>query len=259
MERSYDRSNELNLGEDDTDATVSPPQAIPPTPKDKMLAWSVHLFTASGVIWGLLSILAITDQRWIMAFAWMAVAISIDSLDGFLARRLRVKTVLPEFDGALLDNIVDYLNYVFVPAYFLARGNLLPPSFAVPGAVLILLASAYQFSQSDAKTEDHYFKGFPSYWNIVVFYLFVLNLDGWVNAAFVVLFSVLVFVPIKYVYPSRTTAYQRVTMTLAALWGIANLVVLVTYPNHHPWLLGYSLLFAAYYTAMSLWATFTSR
>jgi phosphatidylcholine synthase len=227
--------------------------------RDKLLAWSAHLFTATGALWGLLSLLAITNQQWILAFVWMSAAVAVDSLDGFLARRLRVKTVLPGFDGALLDNTVDYLNYVFVPAFFLTQHDLLPPGLSVVGAVLILLASAYQFCQDDAKTEDHYFKGFPSYWNILVFYLFMLEMDPWVNLVVVAVLAVLVFVPIKYIYPSRTTAHQSLTLTLAVLWAAAVIVTLVTYPNHAIWLVWASLLFAGYYVGLSLYQTFATR
>ena len=175
-----------------------------PSKKRIFSVWMTHLVTASSAVWGLLAILAITNGAWIEAFWWMAVAVAIDSFDGALARRVDVKKVLPQIDGALLDNIVDYLNYVFVPAYFLYATNLLPARFAVLGAALILLASAYQFSQSDAKTEDHYFKGFPSYWNVMVFYMFMLGTGPWLNLGITVLLCVLVFVPIKYIYPSRT-------------------------------------------------------
>jgi phosphatidylcholine synthase len=231
----------------------------PPTKRQKLLAWSAHLLTASGAIWGLLTLLAIANGEWISAFAWMGVAIVVDSLDGFLARRVRVKEVLPEFDGALLDNILDFLNYVFVPAFFLSQSTLLPDPVGVLGATLILLASSYQFCQDDAKTEDHYFKGFPSYWNIMVFYLFILNLNGWANFAVVAILALLVFVPIKYIYPSRTSFYQGLTLLLSALWGIAVIVIMFTYPTHSPWLVWYLLLYVLYYTAMSLVATFVTR
>jgi phosphatidylcholine synthase len=235
-------------------------QAIwPPTNRQKLLAWSAHLFTASASLWGLLTLLAITNGEWISAFIWMGVAIVIDSFDGFLARRVRVKEILPEFDGALLDNMLDFLNYVFVPAFFLTQGNLLPQPVGLVGAMLILLASSYQFCQSDAKTEDHYFKGFPSYWNIMVFYLFILNLNGWVNFAVVVILSILVFVPIKYIYPSRTSFYQTLNLAATGMWAIANAVILFTYPNHPQWLVLVSLLFALYYTVMSLVATYLTR
>ena len=230
-----------------------------PSKREKLLAWSAHLFTATGAIWGLLALLAITNQQWILAFAWMAVAVFVDSFDGVLARRVRVKDVLPEFDGALLDNILDFLNYVFVPAYFLSSSNILPPHIGVAGAGLILLASAYQFCQEDAKTEDHFFKGFPSYWNIMVYYMFVLSLNGWINLAIVVLLSALVFVPIKYIYPSRTSIHQKLTLALGGIWGIVNIIILTTYPSHKPWLVWVSLLFAVYYTGMSLYAMHISE
>ena len=227
--------------------------------REKLLAWSAHLFTATGALWGLLSLLAITNQEWIQAFVWMAIAILVDSFDGFLARRVRVKTVLPEFDGALLDNMVDYLNYVFVPAFFLSQTDMLPQSFNILGAGLILFASSYQFCQNDAKTEDHYFKGFPSYWNIMVYYLFLLGLNPWVNFAVVAVLTALVFVPIKYIYPSRTSMHQGLTLVLSALWAIANIVIVATYPNHAAWLVWASLLFGLYYVGMSVYQMFAPR
>jgi phosphatidylcholine synthase len=235
-------------------------QAIwPPTKRQRLFAWSAHLFTATGSIWGLLTLLAITNGEWILAFGWMGAAILVDSFDGFLARRVRVKEVLPEFDGALLDNMLDFLNYVFVPAFFLSQSHLLPEPVSLLGAILILFASSYQFCQNDAKTEDHYFKGFPSYWNIMVYYLFILNLDGWVNFVVVAILSVLVFVPIKYIYPSRTNFHQALTLVFTALWAITNAIILFTYPSHSPWLVWFSLLFALYYTGMSLFATYFAR
>ena len=232
-------------------------QAIwPPTKRQKLLAWSAHLFTATGALWGLLTLLAVVNGDWITAFVWMGTAVVVDSFDGILARRVRVKEVLPEFDGETLDNMLDYLNYVFVPAFFLSQSNLLPDSVSTLGASLILLASAYQFCQSDAKTEDHYFKGFPSYWNIMVFYLFVLNLSGWANFAIVAILAILVFVPIKYIYPSRTTFLPTLNMIATGLWAISVVAVMATYPNHAPWLIWASLLFALYYTVASLVATY---
>lgn len=230
-----------------------------PSRREKSLAWFAHIFTASGVLWGMLTILAIINAQWILAFVWMSVAILIDSVDGFLARRLRVKAVIPEFDGALLDNIVDYLNYTFVPAFFLLSAGLLPPSMAFVAAALVLLASAYQFCQSDAKTADHYFKGFPSYWNIMVYYMFILGWNPWFNLAVVTVLAVFVFVPIKYIYPSRTRLYQGLTLTLVTIWGIANVIIMVTYPNHPQWSIWLSLGVAIYYMGMSLYATFRTE
>jgi phosphatidylcholine synthase len=233
-----------------------PDEEWSPSKKRIVSAWMTHLVTASSAVWGLLAILAITNAQWIEAFWWMAAAVFIDSFDGMLARRVDVKRVLPQIDGALLDNIVDYLNYVFVPAYFLYASGLLPNGFAVLGCALVLLSSAYQFSQSDAKTDDHFFKGFPSYWNVVVFYMFMLGSNVWLNLFFIVLFAVLVFVPIKYIYPSRTTVQPKIVMGWGALWGISCLAMLVLYPDVPLWLMVFSLAYVVYYHAISLYAQF---
>jgi phosphatidylcholine synthase len=223
------------------------------TNKQKALAWSVHLFTATGAVWGLLAVVAVIQHQWLLVFFYMAVAIVVDALDGTLARIFKVKGALPGFDGALLDNIVDYLNYVIVPALLLYQAELLPPVMDIVGAAMIALASAYQFCQSDAKTEDNYFKGFPSYWNVLVFYLFFLGLAGWVNFAVIALFTVLVFVPIKYIYPSRMSRHQRLTLGLTAIWGLMILIALAQYPEPSQALLWFSLLYLVYYVGMSFY------
>ncbi|MBX3010587.1 MAG: CDP-alcohol phosphatidyltransferase family protein [Caldilineaceae bacterium] len=241
------------------DVYLEPTEEWSPSLANKVLAWSAHLLTATGAIWGLFSILAISSHQWLLAFIWMALSVFVDSFDGIWARRVRVKSVLPNFDGALLDNMIDFLNYVVVPAYFLHESQMLPSQYALTGAAFILLASAYQFCQGDAKTEDHYFKGFPSYWNIMVYYMFVLGWSPWVNLAVTVLLSALVFVPIKYVYPTRTAIYQRLTMTLACIWGVVNVVILVQYPDYNPWLVWASLLFVIYYCWLSFYAMLQDR
>ena len=142
------------------------------TQTQKMKAWLVHIFTASGAVLGLIALWAIHERHFIAAFWLMGVTIIIDSVDGFLARRTQAKLVAPQIDGALLDNIVDYFTYVLVPAFFLLVTKLLPSGWEFIAVSVLALASAYQFTQPEAKTDDHFFKGFPSYWNIVVFYLF---------------------------------------------------------------------------------------
>lgn len=230
-----------------------------PSKRKLLFAWSTHAFTATGAIWGFLAILAIFNQEWVAAFAWMAISIIVDAFDGLLARRARVKEVVPGFDGALLDNMVDYLNYVVVPAIFIYSYGLIPSQFALLAVFLIMLSSAYQFCQSDAKTDDHYFKGFPSYWNILTFYLFILNWSIWTNLTIVMALVVLIFVPIKYVYPSRTVRYQRLTMVLVLAWGISCAAILIQYPEPNPNLIWLSLLFAVYYIGISLISMFTGH
>jgi len=222
----------------------------------KTLAWSVHLFTATGAVWGFLALRAIFAREWKLAIIWMAVAIFVDGFDGILARWLDVKTYARGLDGALLDNILDYLNYVVVPALFLVEADLLPASLAMPSAIAILLTSAYQFTQVDAKTDttnEYYFKGFPDYWNVMVIYMLVLGLNPWLNFGFLVLFNLLIFVPIKYIYPTRTTRLKRLTLIITYAYGVLGLVGLILYPHEPKWIWWVTLTYGVYYVALSLW------
>ena len=221
-------------------------------PVPMLLAWGTHLFTASGAIWCLLAIKASIEDRWTEAFAWLVLAVFVDSVDGALARWMGVKDVLPKFDGTLLDNLIDYVSYVIVPAFFLDRAPLLPAPFSFPAASGIALASAYQFCQTGAKTPDHYFKGFPSYWNVTVLYLLALKFDPWINLVIIATLTVLIFVPIKYLYPSRTPRFRKLTVTLTSLWGVMALVIIWQLPDPEPWLTWSSLAYVVYYFAMSL-------
>lgn len=225
----------------------------PPSLLRKALAWGVHLFTATGAVCCLLALDAGVGNHWREAFAWLALAVFIDAVDGFLARLLGVKEVLPHFHGDQLDNVIDYAGYVIVPAFLLHRAELLPPQWSLWAAAGIVLASAYQFCQSDAKTPDHYFKGFPSYWNVTVLYLLVLQLSPGTNLAIITLLIVLVFVPIKYVYPSRTPRLRRLTLTLAVLWGAALVAIVWQLPDPSRQLVAVSLLFVLYYFSVSLY------
>jgi phosphatidylcholine synthase len=207
----------------------------------------------------MLSILAIQRHEWRLLFLWIGLAIFADGFDGMLARRFRTKELAWRVDGALLDNILDYINYVLVPALFLVEIDLVPDGWALPTAALMLLSSAYQFTQVDAKTEDHYFKGFPSYWNVLVLYLFLFRWNVWINLAILLVCVVLVFVPVKYVYPSRTERNHTLNLILALAWGAAGVACLLLYPNVPAALLYLTLVFVAYYVVDSLVATLKLR
>ncbi len=231
----------------------------PPTPLRQALAWSVHLFTASGAVWGLLSVLAIQQHAYQAMFLWMALAVFVDGFDGFLARRFHTKVYAARVDGALLDNIIDYFNYVVVPCFLIIEYPLVPAPFAVPISAIILLASAYQFTQVDAKTDethDYFFKGFPDYWNAMAIYLLLLEFSQLTNLIILAVLVILVFVPIKYIYPSRTRFYPRLNMSIALLWGISSLLMVLTYPNIPTGLVVVNLLLVGAYFAMSLASTF---
>ena len=216
------------------------------------LAWLVHLYTASSAVTAFLATRAIFEYRFRDAFFWLAAALVIDASDGLLARAADVKGRLPWFNGSKLDDIVDYLTYVFVPAVFVWRSLLVPDTWAVPVASAMLLSSAYGFNQDTAKTPDHFFTGFPSYWNLVVFYLFVMHASPLVNAIVLLALAVLVFVPIRYVYPSRTPYWRAATVVLGLVWGVVLLVMLWQLPVVSPVLLWGSLMFPVYYVVLSL-------
>ena len=221
-----------------------------------LASWCVHAYTASGVVLAMLIVMA-AWQGDVTRALWLGlVALVIDGTDGMLARWVDVHQHLPGFDGALLDNIVDYLTYAFVPMVLLwSNGFLGTGSTAAVLAVVPLVASAYQFCRTDAKTEDHLFLGFPSYWNVVAFYIIVCDIGPGGAAALLLTCSVLVFVPIAYVYPSRTTALRGLTLVLTALWLVSYAAMLVQGDAvHHPWL-WISLAYLVYYAALSLWLT----
>ncbi len=220
----------------------------------KALAWSVHLFTATGAIWGFLSLLAIFEQNWHAAILWIIIAMFVDGFDGMLARWFHVKEYARGVDGALLDNIIDYLNYVVVAALILIKApNLLPAGLQMVGAFSILLSSAYQFTQVDAKTDEQsfFFKGFPSVWNFLVIYMMLLGLNPWINLTLLVICNILVFVPVKYLYPSRNTRLRRLTLGLTYLYGAIGVWALLQYPSVPQWVVWISLVYVAYYVLLS--------
>jgi phosphatidylcholine synthase len=216
-------------------------------------AWCVHLYTSLGAVVALFTILAIENGDFKQAFWLMFLAVVIDATDGTLARAARVKAVIPWFDGDRLEDIIDYLNYVIIPCFLLLRADLLPSQDSHWLAALPLVASAYGFCQKDAKTADYFFLGFPSYWNIVAFYLYVLKTPLWINGFLIIILSVMVFVPIKYIYPSRSPRLRRQTNSFGALWAVAVSLIIYRLPEPPAALVVASLAYPAYYTSLSLW------
>ena len=221
----------------------------------KSAAYGVHLFTASGAVWGFMAMYAILNAQWKVAILWMVLAMFVDGFDGILARRADVKNYAPNIDGGLLDNILDYFNYVIVPAvFFIEAPNILPNGWNFPVAFIILLVSAYQFTQSDAKTDgedDYFFKGFPSYWNVVAVYMLVMQWNVWINLGFLLLFSVLVFVPIKYIYQTRSGYLKKVTLGVSYLYAAIGVWGIFQYPDVPKWVVWSSFVYVGYYVVLS--------
>lgn len=197
-----------------------------PTAAQTLLAWLVHMFTASGAIVALLALLAVEDGEWGLALMWLLVALVVDGVDGSLARWARVSERAARVDGDTLDLVIDYLTYVFVPTLFMWRAGLISEALAPWLAAGILLSSLYLFARTDMKTEDGYFRGFPALWNLVAFYLFVLQPGPGTGALVVVLFIAMTFAPVHFVHPFRVRAYGIWLPLLAGLWAISTCALL---------------------------------
>ena len=215
-------------------------------------AWAVHLYTALGSVCAFAAVLATVQADYRLAFLWLLAATFIDATDGVLARAADVKTHVPHFDGARLDDIVDYLTYVFAPVFLMYRAGVLPEMWGVAVAAIVLLSSGYGFASTDAKADDHFFTGFPSYWNIVALYLFAAELPQAANAAMLLVLSALVFVRIGYVYPTRTPDLRVLTLGLGAAWALMLIAIILLMPEVPRLLLLVSLFFPVYYTVLSL-------
>ena len=220
-------------------------------------AWAVHLYTSLGLVLGFLALIAAADGRARDVAFLMALAMFVDGTDGSLARWWQVSRWLPGFDGRKLDDITDYLNYAFVPVYCIYRFDLVPAAW-LPALFVVLLAAAYGFCQTAAKTDDKFYTGFPNYWNLVVFYMYLLRWPPALNVLILLFLAVMVFVPIKYI-STQTFFMRTLYMGLLLLWSLNVLIILFNFDNPDPRLVYLSLFFPVYHTALSIYLNFRPR
>tara|TARA_B100000427_G_scaffold24012_1_gene17865 strand:+ start:430 stop:1122 length:693 start_codon:yes stop_codon:yes gene_type:complete len=192
----------------------------------KAPSYLVHIFTALGVVFGFLALLATVDGKIPEAFLWLAFALFVDGVDGTLARAVNVKQNTPEIDGAILDNIIDYLNYVVVPVFIFYSLGMAPEPYLLLSCIAILLVSCFTFTNTNIKTDDFYFSGFPAIWNIVVLYFYILESSEFTNFIFVILFCILTFIPFKYVHPFRVVEFRKITLMITSIWMITTTILL---------------------------------
>jgi phosphatidylcholine synthase len=184
----------------------------------RITALFVHLFTASGAVFAMLAMLAAANHQWSLMFLWLVVAFAVDGVDGPLARRFDVKTYAPRFDGVLLDLIIDYLTYVFIPAFALFESGLLPGWTGWVTIIIITFASAMYFCDGNMKTKDNSFHGFPGCWNMVVLVMFAIQPNFWIILALVSTLAVAMFLPLKFIHPVRTERWRLTSLPVTLLW-----------------------------------------
>jgi phosphatidylcholine synthase len=223
--------------------------------REKVAAWAVHAFTASGIVFGFLAMVSLLQGDKLATFLWLGVALFVDGIDGTLARRFRVKEVVPNFDGATLDNVIDYFTYVAVPALMIYWFDLVPPGWETITAATILAVSTYTFSNLNLKSDDFYFVGFPALWNVAVLYFHIMETTQITNLVVIAVLSVLTFVPWKYVHPMRVRALRKTNLTVTCIWSATILLLLF---DLGPTAIWYALFIASsiYFAVICLWRTF---
>jgi phosphatidylcholine synthase len=215
-------------------------------------AFAVHIFTASGVAFALLALIAAVRGDWVWMFWWLGVALAVDGVDGTLARRLKVAERLPRWSGDGLDYVVDFVAYVFVPGYAIAASGLLPSLVAVPLGLLIVTTGVLYFADRKMKLPGNYFRGFPVLWNAAAFYLFLLKPPPWIGAAAVTCLLILTFAPIAFIHPVRVARGRRFNIALLALWSLLAMDALVEGLSPSPWITAGLCAIAVYFVAAGL-------
>ena len=227
--------------------------------KQVAAAWAVHAFTASGIVLGFLALIAILEGDKLAVFIWLGLALFVDGIDGTLARHLKVREMTPQFDGATLDNVIDYFNYVAVPGMMIYWFGFVPEGFEIPATAAIMAVSLYTFANVGMKSHDYYFVGFPALWNLVVLYFHVLQTGPWVNLGVIVACCVLTFVPWKYVHPFRVQDWRKVTIPVTVLWAATSFRLVLINPEGEKALQASPTIFwlwvaaSVYFIVLSVW------
>jgi len=218
----------------------------------KIAAYGVHVFTALGAALGLWAIILTYDGFFQKALWVLAASVIIDSIDGTLARAADTKTNAPKIDGGLMDNIVDFVTWTAAPLLWIYATMHLP----VWVLLICAVASAFGFSNTRAKTDDNFFLGFPSYWNIVVLYIFLLNLPLQFASSILLMFAAVTFLPVKFLYPSRTDFLQMLTLILGSIFALQLLALLYYFDKSPAWFIYTSFIFPFYYFGLSFYLNF---
>lgn len=232
------------------DSSPSPPLI----PLHRRIAgMAVHLLTAAGAAAGLMALVAAFEQEFSAMFVWLGLALLIDGVDGTFARLAKVKQTAPDYDGAVLDLVIDYLTYVVVPVVAIWRSGLIAEDVALPLGLLVMVCSSLYFADRRMKMEDHFFRGFPALWNVVALYLFVFRMPGWVNVTIILLLCGLMFLRVPFAHPIRVRALRPLTLVITCVW-FASALVAVTHGLRTDVLAKLGLgLGGLYFIGLSVW------
>ena len=222
------------------------------SPLVRARAFAVHIFTAAGAALALAALIYAARGQWAAMFLCLGVALIVDAVDGTLARHLKVAEVLPRWSGDVLDLVVDFVTYVFVPAYAIAASGLLPEPLALPAGILVVITGALYFADRQMKTVDNYFRGFPALWNVAAFYLFLLKPAPWVAAGLIVALAALTFVPFKFIHPVRVARLRVANIALLLLWSMLALIALLRAFEPGSLVAGALIAIALYFLAVGL-------
>ena len=229
-----------------------------PTPPEGQMtprtaaAFAVHVLTACGAACALLALVAAVRAEWARMFMWFGLALIIDGVDGSFARRLRVAEVLPRWSGEMLDFVVDFPTYVFVPAYAIAAGGLLPQSVALALGLVVTVTGALYFADRRMKTSDSYFRGFPALWNVAAFYLFLLKPAPWLGAIMIAMLAAATFAPIHFVHPVRVPRWRVLNLAALVLWALLALFALEQNLDPPAWVAAALTVIAIYFVIVGL-------
>ena len=224
-----------------------------------LAAYGVHLFTASGIAFGFLALIAVIQGDRLMAFVFLGVALIIDGIDGPLARAVKVQQQTPQIDGQSLDYVIDYVTYALIPALMVWQWNLVPDGWGLTAGIAIAMASAFTFANVNMKTADGYFLGFPAIWNLVVFYLVILGLGPWVSFVIIGLCLILTFIPTAYAHPFRVRQIPFLKIGATLVWIIAagvlvyEVLMMEQTAADVPIFTGLFTLSSLYFFGISLW------
>ena len=210
-------------------------------------AWAVHVLTACGAALALMALIFATGDHWEAMFFCLGLALVVDGVDGPLAREFKVAEMLPRWSGDTLDLVVDFVTYVFVPAFAIVASGLMPEFFAIPAGIIVVITGAIYFADRKMKTDDNYFRGFPAVWNLAAFYLYVLQPPEWAGAIGVVVLAALSFAPLKFLHPLRVRRFRWLNVGLLLLWAVLAFVTLMSGMLPGPWVTVPLCLIAVYF------------